>query len=796
MYFLSAEFGLSVATVDEQVSPVWPPTGIGLAAVLVFGRRIWPAVAAGAFAINAVSGPVPAAMGIAVGNTLEAVVGAGLLTRFTDFHNALDRPRDVIALALFGGTIGTTVAATIGVASLCAAGATQWSAYGSLWWTWWLGDAMGALVVAPALLIWSSWIRSGASFPRGAESLFFLQSTTVASIWLLHTSSPRAAQLKYWLLPLFVWSALRLGQLATSVGLLVVSFVATLGVQAHSETFVAETMNERLLLMQTFVGVLSLGSLALGAVEAERARSVRERRQSEERLSAIFNQTNSGIAQVDLTGRFVLVSPRYCELVGRSPEELLTLRFHDILHGDERAAHRQLFEKCVQEGDAFDIEERYLRPDGSSIWVHNSVSLIRDAEGRAQFVVAVSQDITEKKRMERERAMLLQSEQAARLEAERLARVKDDFVATLSHELRTPLNGVLGWTQLLKRPSADRATLAEGLDTIERCARALAQLIDDLLDLTRIVSGKMRLQVEAVDLVSTIAAAIDMIAPTAQYKQVRLETRLEAIDGPMKGDGARLQQVVWNLLSNAVKFTPPGGIVYVSLQQRDGHARIIIRDTGQGIRPEFLPHVFDRFRQADSSTTRRFGGLGLGLAIVRHIVQLHDGTVWAESPGEGRGATFVVDIPIQIAAPRPESAHPPATATLPAAHAKLFGMRVLVVDDDPDSCGILRQMLTDCGAEVIMAASADEALSKIAFRPHLLVSDIGMPDRDGYELIREIRRHADRETSTLPAVAVTAFARPEDRERALEAGYSRHVAKPVEAGALLAAISELVATPS
>ncbi|HEV8306338.1 MAG TPA: ATP-binding protein [Methylomirabilota bacterium] len=380
-------------------------------------------------------------------------------------------------------------------------------------------------------------------------------------------------------------------------------------------------------------------------------------------------------------------------------------------------------------------------------------------------------------------------------EGEEANRAKDEFLATLSHELRTPLTAVLGWTQLLRSAQLDDAMRTRAIETIERNARTQAQLINGLLEISRIVTGKLSLEVRPLDLRSVIEAALETVRPAAEAKRVLLDAALPAWVGPVSGDPDRLQQVVWNLLSNAIKFTPAGGRVEVRLAQADGQAEIQVSDTGQGIRPEFLPFVFDRFRQADSTTTRSFGGLGLGLAIVRHLVELHGGRVEATSEGEGQGATFRVWLP--LLAPTPSSPADPAGRTRPiggpAGQAALGGVRVLLVDDEADARDLITMLLAQLGAEVTAvggAAEAVQALDRAAF--DVLVSDIGMPGEDGYALMRSIRARPPDHGGRIPAVALTAYARAEDRVRSRAVGFERHVAKPVDPEELIAAVVGVV----
>lgn len=395
-----------------------------------------------------------------------------------------------------------------------------------------------------------------------------------------------------------------------------------------------------------------------------------------------------------------------------------------------------------------------------------------------------------RKRAEEERERLI-------IELREADRLKDEFLAMLSHELRTPMTAILGWSQLIRTHKFDEAGFSRALDVIERNARAQTQLIDDLLDVSRVITGKLRLNVRSVELQTVINSAVDAVRPAAEAKSIRLQTLLDPQAGIISGDPDRLQQVVWNLLTNAVKFTSRGGRVQVRLERVNSHVEIIVSDTGRGISPEFLPLVFDRFRQADQTTTRTIGGLGLGLAIVRQLVELHGGTIAAHSDGTDCGATFTVSLPLlplRVAAHEtPERVHPTAhTGTAIGCRAELDGIHVLIVDDEEDTRDMLAVVLSECGAKVTTAFSARDALAKIAdAQPDVIISDIGMPNEDGYSLIEQIRVLPPERGGAIPAVALTAYARPEDRVRALRSGFQMHVPKPVENAEVVAVVANL-----
>ena len=469
-------------------------------------------------------------------------------------------------------------------------------------------------------------------------------------------------------------------------------------------------------------------------------------------------------------------------------------RFLTTIHPDDRAGVDRGLQRAIEEHASYREEYRAVWPDGSVHWVAVSGSVFYDEAGTPERMLGVSMDITAQKRADLERTELLLRERAARAEAQAAASAKDEFLAVLSHELRTPLQSMLGWTQMLRAKRVDERTAEKGLETIERNVKTQAQLIEDLLDISRIVAGTSRVDRLPICLRPVVEAALATAMTPAAAKSIRLESTLDPLVGEVLGDRDRLEQVVSNLLGNAVKFTPGGGRVAVRLERAGDSAKIVVEDSGRGISPEFLPHVFERFRQAESTTRRSHGGLGIGLSIVRHLVELHGGTVTAESRGENQGATFTVTLPLVRAAPPRAAAsatvaRPTPTSTDPA----LVGARVLVVDDDPDTCELLTMVLRDAGAEVRAVHSARDALSQIAeFRPDLLVSDIGMPGDDGYALIREVRAREVVEGGHVPAVALTAFASRADRERALALGFDEHVAKPVSPADLTRTAAKLL----
>ncbi|HEX8266918.1 MAG TPA: ATP-binding protein [Pyrinomonadaceae bacterium] len=446
----------------------------------------------------------------------------------------------------------------------------------------------------------------------------------------------------------------------------------------------------------------------------------------------------------------------------------------------------------------FSMEYRLRRHDGMYRWILDNGVPRFAPNGEFLGYIGSCIDIHERKQAESEREKLLKEAQTAHKQAEIANRMKDEFLATVSHELRTPLNAILGWTQMLKNGIVGYEQLPKAIETIERNSRSQAQLVEDLLDVTRIVSGKLRLNVKPVELSSIVETAIDTVRPAAEARGVEIEKRFDEHPALVSGDAERLQQIVWNLLSNAIKFSPKGGRVTVRLERAVDAAQITVSDTGKGIEPEFLPYVFERFRQADGTTTRKQGGLGLGLAIVKHLVELHGGEISAESEGVGKGAVFAVRLPLRAlteAVPDENGASSVLNLNLASGgdlSIDLHGLRIVVVDDERDARELLRSLLTTYGAEVMICSSAGEAFEAVRReKPDLLVSDIGMPEEDGYSLIAKIRRLPETEGGKTPAIALTAFARIEDRIHALSQGFQMFVPKPVEPNELIAAIRSL-----
>jgi signal transduction histidine kinase/integral membrane sensor domain MASE1 len=702
-YVAAAMLGFRVSFV-AQVSPVWAPTGIAEAALILGGRSLWPAVWIGAFAANVfIGGPLWVAASVACGNTLEAFAAAWLLERFPAFDPALRRTRSVLAFIIVGVLFSTTISATIGVASLCASGAQLWSRFNEIWLVWWLGDAAGAVVVAPAILTLA---RTPARCTRRQwyETSLLVVATVIATeIVFGQVLGPTIGRrpLEFVIFPFVIVAAVRLAQPATSLVVLTASAVTILNTVRGVGPFSGSEVPHSLVLLQVFMGVFAGTGLLLAA-------AIGEWRTSERRRAAAHAVSDILAGARSIEDAAPDIVEAICEKL-QWPHGALWLVDQDrdrlrcvIVRGGTspaamaftKVSSEKLFERGIG------LPGR-VWASGRATWIPNvatdpnfpRAAIAQDAGYRGAFafpiaigtevvgviecfnryVVAPDPDLLNtmsivgnqigqliaRKRVEnavleaqREREQLLQRELAARRDAESANRAKDDFLATLSHELRTPLNAIVGWTRMLLDHALDERTTRRALEIIDRNAQLQAQLIADILDVSRIISGGLRLDLQAVDLGAIITTALDAVRPAAESRHIRIRPRLAASVPPTEGDPHRLQQVVWNLLANAVKFTPQGGNVDIELFDPGGERLCIrVRDDGDGIDPTFLPHVFERFTQADSSTSREHGGLGLGLAIVRHLVELHGGSVTAESPGLGKGSTFLVELPKTLGVP-------------------------------------------------------------------------------------------------------------------------------------------------
>jgi PAS domain S-box-containing protein len=569
----------------------------------------------------------------------------------------------------------------------------------------------------------------------------------------------------------------------------------------HLETVRMAKGGQRLDMALTVAPIRTAAGDIIGASKV--ARDITERRRADEmsaRLAAIVHSSDDAIVSKTLEGVITSWNPAAERMFGYTAAEAIGQSILIIIPPDRRQEEDYVLDQ-IRRGEAVEHFDT-LRVDrrGQRIPISLTVSPIRNALGEIIGASKIARDISERKRVEEARAAQLAHEQAAKAELEALHRTKDQFLAVLSHELRTPVNAIFGWARMLQSSQLDPTTVPRAVEAILRNSTAQVQLVDDLLDLSRIVTGNMRLDVIIVNLHATVEAALDAVRPAAEAKGIRLETILDPGAGPVIGAPDRLRQVMWNLLMNAVKFTPRGGRVQVHLTRRNSHVEIRVSDTGQGITADLLPYIFDRFRQGDSSSTRAHGGLGIGLALVRNLVELHGGTVTADSAGEGRGASFMVRLPVAIIpveAAMEERAAAPTAGDLAGLEGRLRhslrGLRVLAIDDDRDSLDLLRVVLANAGAETRTSLSVAEALETLEEWPaDVVVSDVEMPDEDGYALVRRLRAREARRGRRTPIVALTAYGRAQDRLAALAAGFNLHLAKPVDPAELVLVIANLV----
>lgn len=689
-YVVAAKLGFRLAFVAEQVTTVWPPTGLAQAALLLWGQSLWPAVWAGAFITNAGANvPLWAAAAIATGNTIEAVVAASVLSRISNFDVALRSVRDALAFIVAAGLFATAISATIGSATLCAAGAQPWSRFGALWPEWWLGDTVGSLVVAPALLTIArrqQKLSRRALIDTAALVLGCVLATQVI-FGHLFSATPGQHPLEYVIFPFVIAAAVRVRQPATALVVLCASTVTIWNTTHNSGPFASRDLHQALILLQVFMGVLAGTGLLLAAAMAEQ-------KTGERRRAAVH-------AVGEVLGRARDVTSAAPEIL-RSICQPLDLTFGAVWLVDADAQRLRCVSVWRGEMLPIDFEKVTLETsfpagvglpgrvwaDGKAWWVEN---VVEDSNfprwavakrvgmgGAFGFPICVGTDILgvvecfsravmtpdkdllrtmtavgfqigqfmERKRVETTVAAEQRRTQTARIQAEAANRAKDEFLATLSHELRTPLNAILGWSRMLRDGRIEQKDITKALEVIERNASLQVRLVEDILDVSRIITGGLKLDIRPVDLGVVVTAALDAIRPAADAKHITIEAQTSPSARLTEGDPQRLQQVVWNIVANAVKFSSPGGRIQVDVSDAGPDSvRIVVRDNGPGIDPAFLPHVFERFTQGDSTATRAHGGLGLGLAIVRHLVELHGGTVRAESAGAGHGSTFVIDLP-------------------------------------------------------------------------------------------------------------------------------------------------------
>jgi PAS domain S-box-containing protein len=660
VYFAAAKLGLSLAVVHSNVTAVWPPTGIAIAALLICGIRVWPGILIGALAANLLTQiTLSSAIGIGFGNTLEALFVLYLLTRSKRWNGQLDSGVNVFWFAFSAAVVGPLVSATVGALSLVLGGSGTWDEFGTIWFTWWMGDGFGALIFGPLILAWAS--NGKIDSRERAEVALLLSLLVVVSLMIFGGWFPgpvKTYPLAYLCLPLLLWSALKFEPKVVTAAIVLMTGIAIWGTRHGYGSFVQANPNVSLLLLLSFLGTGTLMTLVLSAVISERRRVESEKHQLSMQLELHRRRIQDIVDHVPgvvweawgnpdkATQRIDFVSSYVEQMLGYSQDEWVSTPnfWLSIVHPQdrERAAREAAAIFASREGGRSRF--RWLHKNGREVWVESQSIVVCDDTGPIGMR-GVTMDITAAARAEIERAELLKRESEARERAEGASRLKDEFLATVSHELRTPLNAVVGWSRLLKSGELDQDGAVHAVEVIERNAGVQKQIIEDLLDVSRIITGKLRVDTHSVDVLLVIHDAIDAIRPAVEAKEIQVRTRFDSPDLIVKGDVDRLQQVFWNLLSNAVKFTPPRGTIEIVLTRSGSDAEIRIEDSGPGIPEDFLPRIFERFSQADGSSTRKHGGLGLGLAIVRHLVELHGGTVYASNGQSGRGAVLTVRLP-------------------------------------------------------------------------------------------------------------------------------------------------------
>ena len=788
VYFAAGRLGLLIPIVQNHVTLLWAPTGIALAAMLRFGPAAIPGIFLGAFLVNYTVGGGPGlALAIATGNTLEAILGSWLLRR-AGFRDALERVRDVLLLC-FAAAVAPIVSATVGVASLTAAGLLSAGRSPlNLAGYWWLGDAMGALLVAPVLLTWAELPRGRVPRSRRmAEAALLSVGLLVASDLTLHTWIDNPIlhpPLAFTLFPFLVWAALRFGPRGAATATLLAVGIAVWATAQGLSPFARGTLEERLMYLHTYMAVAAMTSLLLAAVLAERRSAVSGLRQSEERLRLALNAGRCGVWDWDIAGSRLTWSERLFEFHGISPDSFAGRMedFTRLVHPEDVERVAQAIQRALDTGEDYDLEFRAVRPDGTVRWLSTNGRALYDRTGRPVRMLGATLDMTERHEAEEERTRLLARERAAN-------EAKDRFLATLSHELRTPLAPVLAVVSALSENERLPADLQRPLDTIRRNVELEARLIDDLLDLTRIVRGKLELHPEVTDARQIVEHTIEICCEgEVEAGRLRLVEELKAEDHRIWADPSRLTQVLWNLLSNAVKFTPSGGTVTVRSWNEGDRLVLQVSDTGVGIDPEVLPHVFDAFEQGTARSPRGMSGLGLGLAISKAILEMHGGDLTAASEGRDRGATFTVSLPATLPAHDTGTVPTLDDSLLQNPKSKIQNLQILLVEDHADTAEAMADLLSLMGHRVATAGTVAEALATAGREPFdLVVSDLGLPDGSGLDVMSELSRRYN-----LPGIALSGYGMEEDVRKSHEAGFARHLTKPVGMTALEAAIRQTV----
>jgi PAS domain S-box-containing protein len=665
-YITAGRLGLLLAFANENASPVWPPTGLAIAALLLVGLRAWPAVALGAFIVNLTNtGSIPASLLIAVGNTLEAVAGAWLVKRFARGRSAFDSTADVLRFVIIAAG-AASIAASIGTATVTIASLGTRTDPAAVWLTWWLGDTVGAIVVAPIVGLWDRRPLLADVARQIPELVVLLATLSLAAFAVFSPWPPGRPDFPVLLIPVLLWSAFRFGAWFTALCSAMVAVVAIYGTLRGWGPFGRWALNDALLILQAFVGMTTTMMLSVAAEVSRRRNVERDLRRLNDGLERTVTERTDELVKVnerlleaqevahvgswewDIGSDRVWWSDEMYRIYGLDRGTRIGYdTFMHRLHPDDRSIVDTTVRQAMADGRPFAFDHRVVRDDGTVRVLYGAGHVIFDAASRPIRMVGIGHDITERKEAEEARAELIQ-EQARRHEAEESSRAKDQFLAILSHELRTPLNAALGWAHMLREMPRDAPATRHAVDTIYRNLLVQAGLVSDIVDISRITKGALAIESAPVDLAAVINGAMDMVRESARTRQITLESQVNGDAVELVGDAKRLQQVFWNLLSNGVRFGRDGGLVSVKAESEGKSVRITVEDDGPGIDPDFLPHVFEPFRQADGSPRRAHDGLGLGLAIARHLVELHGGSMSAANRPRG-GAQLTVVLPAKSA---------------------------------------------------------------------------------------------------------------------------------------------------
>jgi PAS domain S-box-containing protein len=760
LYFGASKFGLALAFTAKQVSAVWPPTGLALAAVLLCGFRIWPAIFLGAFLANVTTyEPIATACGIAIGNTLEAVVGAWMLRALANFDTSLRHLKDVRNLLLFAALFATMISATIGVTSLCLGGVHHWTSYRSMWLLWWIGDATGAILVAPLLLVWRHGPRVTRPIHALAEAAILLAGVGATCLIVfgdLTVMGVKTHNFLYLVFIFIIWAAIRFGQHGTTLVTLVASSTAIWAATHHAAPFDTIAVDQNLATLQIFMAVVAMTGLFLSAAIAER----KELERAKTLLASIVESSGDAIISEDLNGVINSWNEGATRLFGYSATEALGQPVTLIDPSGLEEEKNRLLARLLQGERVSQYETARLTKDGRRLDVSITLSPLYNEKGAIVGASKMVRDITQRKHAER---ALQESD-----------RNKEEFLPTLAHELRNPLASISGALHLIQLPTVEAAQRAKAYAIMERQLQQIIRLVEDLVDVSRISRGKIELRKERIALIEAVNIAAETVKPLMEANRHVFSIDLAKEAFWLDADLTRLSQIFINLLNNAANYTPAGGHIGLSATAEGDAVAVRVRDNGIGIPASMLPKVFDMFEQATHPAERSQKGLGIGLTLVKKLVEMHGGNVEVHSEGKGKGSEFMVRLP--LAAPpqatRPSEAKPSLTRA-----PRRF--RILLADDNESFAETFGQMLDILGHEVKVAHDGISALALAqSFMPDVVLLDIGLPGMNGYEVCKKIRALPALRHTVL--IAQTGFSHPQHRERASAAGFDHHLIKPVK----------------